>query len=949
MEFDSGVDVRQQEIQVRGKIANVKAALPDETSEPEVFRQDPDDTPIIEIAVTGDRTAAEMTTLADDVIARKLRQIPSVGEVDLSGEREPEIKVELHPEALDELKLDATTVIQSIKAMNRNDPAGQIEGGQRVWLLRATSEVRAPAELAQIPVARTAEGLPVTLGDIADVSSGFQEVTRVSRFGDHDGFKPAVLLNVLKQSGENTVAVSDRVRAALVELRKELPGDVAVTITRDNADLVRDNVQDVKESLIIGALLTVFVVLIFLRSLRSTITTGLSLPSSVITTFAVMFAAGFTVNVMTLLALSLAVGILVDDAIVVRENIFRHLGSGNAKDAAVKGAKEVQLAVVATTLVIVAVFVPVGFMGGVSGQFFRQFALTVVFAVLVSLYDAMTMAPMLSAYFANIADPAKEWAQFGPVGRGFDKILMGFEHAFDRVAEAYGRALHWIVRRPVVPLAIAVLALGGAALGFRAVKKSFLPTQFGKVFQVQMQGPLAVPIDRVVEVADEAERRIKAVDGLDNWTISAGIGFTGSASVNMTLRIAEDHARDQTMLGNIRGDVRKALAGIPGYTARVSEPADPLAGSSGRFQPLAVMVAGDDIGLLRDLGREVRDMMSSINGIGDVGNVDDEGLPELQVRTDPLLAGYYGVTAQNVGDALKDWVLGDATNSLRIGDDQVPIRVTLKGGKKMGPNDLIARNLYVRGSTRSDTGVAIASVTHLEPGAGATVINRENRQRIMRIGANLQPGAALGDLVDELQGKLDGLPLPQGYSVRIAGQNEQMAELFGNVVTAIGIGALFVYMILVSLFESFMQPIAVMTAIPLAATGAVAALLLTGTSMDLYAGVGMILLAGIVAKNSILLVDFAMQRVRDHGANARDAILEAAPLRLRPIVMTSVAMIAGMIPVAFGLGASGEARKALGVATIGGVISSTVLTLLVVPSVYLAIDWLTQKAKRRPA
>jgi HAE1 family hydrophobic/amphiphilic exporter-1 len=359
------------------------------------------------------------------------------------------------------------------------------------------------------------------------------------------------------------------------------------------------------------------------------------------------------------------------------------------------------------------------------------------------------------------------------------------------------------------------------------------------------------------------------------------------------------------------------------------------------------VVSGNDISTLNAAANQVRDLLDGIPGVTDVQQIQVEGLPEIQLKIDKLLAGQFGITAKNVGDSLATWVQGDTTNYMQIGDDNVPIDVRLKGGDRAAPGEIVARNFYTKDpTTRADVGVSLLSIARPEPGSGTAIINRENRQRIVRIGANLTPGAALGDIVTALQAKLDGFPFPQGLSARIVGQAEQMNELFTNVLWATGIGTLFVYMVLVSLFESFLQPIAVMAAIPLAATGAVLALLAFGQPLDLYGGVGMILLAGIVAKNSILLVDFAVQRVRE-GLPARDAILEAAPLRLRPIIMTSVAMIAGMVPVAMGLGSGGAARRTLGIATIGGVVSSTFLTLLVVPSLYLMIDWGTRAWARR--
>ncbi len=941
MEFDSGVDVRFQELQVRGKIANLRNALPDDMREPEIYRQDPDDSPIIEIAVTGDKTASELTEFADKVLARRLRQVPFVGEVELSGERREEIKIELNPQALERWNINPMDVRGAIQNMNRSDPIGKGKGQNRVWLIRSTSSLKSLADFGDIPVAKSANKRPIYLRDIASITKTFAEETRVTRFGSKDGSNPAIIVSVLKQSGANTVKVSDQIQKEIEMLSASLPSGVELHVIRDNAELVRSNVFDVYKSLIIGSLLTVLVVLLFLRSIRSTITTAISLPSSVITTFAIMFAFDFTINVMSLMALSLAIGLLVDDAIVVRENIVRHLGKKSPIDAARDGAKEVSLAVIATTLTIAAVFLPVGFMSGVTGQFFKQFALTVVFAVLVSLYDALTMAPMLSAYFANIADPRQEWRVFGTFGVKCDQFLERFEHKFDALSEWYGRILKWIIPRPKVALGIAFLTSLVAVFGFIGVKKSFVPTQFGYVFSANLSGPLAIPLSDVTKISDLAEERLRKIEGLKSWTINAGTGFSGGANVGMTIKVDPRSAGGQTELSSIRDKVRDALKGIPGYTARTSEPSDPLSGAGGgRFQPLSVMIAGDDIETLRKVARDIRGVMQAIPGVTDVGEIQDEGLPEIRVTTLPLRAGEFGETADRVAKYLSLAVQGVSAGSLGTGDNQIPVRVTIKDGTTRPIRELL-------GASAGGGGVALQAATEVSFGGGSTMINRENRQRLIRVGGSLAPSAALGDVVGELQKRLSEFPLPKGYTARIAGQSEQMAELFKNVVQALGLGTLFVYMILVSLFESFVLPLSVMAAIPLAGIGAVLALLIFGLPLDLYGGVGLILLAGIVAKNSILLVDFASQKRRHDSLSAREAMMQAAPLRLRPIIMTSVAMIAGMLPIATALGSGGAARQSLGIATIGGVLSSTFLTLLVVPSLYIAIEDVTEFIKKK--
>ena len=946
LEFETGTDIRFQEIQVRAKVAEVRRLLPEEIDEPTVFRRDPDDLPIVEIAVTGERPASMLTELTEDEIARRIRQIPGVGQVELSGGRNPEIQVELQQSALDTLKISAQQVISAIRAFNRNDPAGKLEGDVRVWIARSLSSLQAAKDLEIVPITKNKSNHPIFLQDIAKIETSFEEKRNISMLGTASGLKPAILVEVYKQSGENSLNVSNRIRSAITEINQSIPADVQLTITRDNADLVRTNVKDVVESLVIGAILTVLVVLIFLRSPRSTITTSLALPNSVITTFAAMAAFGFTINVMTMLSISLAIGLLVDDAIVVRENIFRHLSNKMVSPflAAEQGTHEVILAVIATTLTIVAVFLPVGFMQGVTGQFFKQFALTVVFAMIISTWDALTMAPMLSAHYANIPNPGDEWKRYGRIGILIDHQLHRFELWFDWLAQKYSNILNWMLPRSWIAIVIAVIAGSIAVIGFLIVPKSFLPALLGDTFQISLSGSLAVPFEQIKKNAENAHARLMKVSQIEYWTLKAGSGFSGAASIRFSIKIKPEFATDQQNLSEVRQNVRQALSGIPGYSTRIFEPSDPLSGGgSGRFAPIAVQVSGEDIKKIREIAQTTRKLMMQVDGITDVPTIDGVGLPEIQFNADPLLAAEYGVSSQLIGESLKIWLEGERAGNLRLGDKQIPIRVRLEGGSRLSPQQLLQSNLYVSNRESTPISVPLANIVHWTPSAGPPVIVRENRQRIMRVSGNLRPNTALGDIVTALQQKITSFPMPKGYSARIVGQNEQMSELAKEAGFAVLLGSFFVYMILASLFESLIQPITVMAAIPLAATGAVVALLITNSQFDLYGGIGMILLAGIVAKNSILLVDLAMQKVRNNGGDPRKAILEAAPLRLRPILMTSIAMIVGMIPIASGLGAGGAARQSLGIATIGGVVSSTLLTLWIVPNLFV---WISRVSRR---
>lgn len=943
LEFNQGADIKFQEMQVRAKVGNIRRRLPESASEPVVNRQDPDDTPIIEIAMTGKRPSSELSKLAEDVVARRIRQIEGVGDVNLRGAQKEEIQVELNPVALQVWRLNATDVVQAIARSNRNEPVGKLQGDQRTWVLRSVGAARTIEDLRNTPIGRAASGLPLQLRDVAEVTEGYAERDNVSRLGTKESFEPSVILEIVKQSGENTVAVVDKVKGLMSEFDGLLPNDVKLHVIRDNSTLIRSNVADVQESLIIACLLTVMVVLLFMRSPRSTITTGLALPSSVITTFAMMAWAGFSMNVMTLLALSLSIGLLVDDAIVVRENIYRHLQMPNAepRKAALEGTNEVVLAVLATTFVVVAVFLPVGFMSGVTGQFFKPFALTVVFAMLISLWDAVTMGPMLSAYFANIPHPVQEWKKFGWLGLKINAWLEAFEHSFDRLARRYGTILVVLLSRPWISTSIAVVAIAVAAAGFHFVEKSFLPTQLGETFTAQLDGPPSVRAESVVPLGDAVHERLKNLETVDLWTISSGTNNFGSANVSINVRVARRFTKSQKMLAGARRDVRQALSGFAGYNVRINEPADPLSSGGARYQPVAVVVAGDNRTELMELAKRVRGILQQTNGISDVRPLQEDGLPEVIFRPNPQLTAQYGVTNDVLLSQLAVWVQGDATNDLSKGDEKIPIRVRLKDARFSTPYKIANQGVVVR-TNNSSLVVPLGNMMNIETGAGAATIIRENRQRVLRVGANILPGAALGSVVADLNTRLKDVPLVDGQSLTVKGQNQQMDELFRNLIFALLLGLVFVYMVLASLFESFLQPFTVMLAIPLAATGAVIALLATDFPLDLYGGIGVILLAGICAKNSILLIDFAIQRIRA-GEDISNAIVTSAPLRLRPILMTSVAMIVGMLPVATGWGAGGAARMPLGIATIGGVISSTLLTLFVVPNFFVFIEKVRRK------
>ncbi len=964
LEFEPGRDVRLEENQVRAKVAEARRSLPEDIQEPTVSRQSIDESPIVELVVTGPRSVSELSDLAKNVVAKTLRQVEGVGAVSLSGEHTREVRVELDAERLAAHRLNATDVAARLSGAASQDPAGKLEGKERVWLLRMQASAQRAADLEDVVVARTNDGLPVTLGEVGRVVEGFNRRTRINRFVQDGQGAPSVGVEITRQSGQNTLTVAERIDESLKSIEARLPEDVRLQVTADASGIIRVNVADVLETLIIAAVLTVIVVLLFLQSPRSTITTAISLPSSILTTFLAMKLAGFTINTMTLLGLTLAIGIIVDDAIVVRENIFRHMSElgKDPRRAASEGTKEVALAVIATTLTLVAVFVPVAGLQSVTGQFFKPFALTVAFAVLVSSWDALTMAPLLSAHFANIPSPAEEWARLGPLGRALGRGLAKLEHGFAKLERAYGRLVNRLLRLHLPQAILLVVSIALVWGGVVVVRKGFLPNQLGADFRVALDGPLAVPPEAVAALLPEIEKRVNGTDVLQFFSASGGVGFQGNASIFVSARVKPELAKSQESLNQARQKVRGALSSFPGYGVRIIETSDPLAGGGGggRFAPVIVNVIGDDLEALQQLARDVRQAMEATPGLTDVSNLAEEGIPEFRVRVDEARAGLLGVTPRLVTENLRVWVQGDTALYLKEGDTQVPVIVSMAGAREAAPRDLLRYSLFgAQGASsaagafavdagRGAEGVPLASVARIESASGPTTIARENRQRTLRLFANLAPGAVLGEVVPALEESLAGIALSEGSLLKVTGQGEQMGEFFGELMLALLLGGVFVYMVLASLFESLTHPVTVMTAIPLAGSGALFALWAFDVPLDLYGGIGLVLLSGIVAKNGILLVDMALatRRAEPH-ITPQEAMARTAPKRLRPIFMTSLAMIVGMLPIATGLGVGGATRMSLGLATVGGIVSSTILSLVLIPSIFVWVESGLDKLRAR--
>jgi HAE1 family hydrophobic/amphiphilic exporter-1 len=914
IEFELTVGSQQAAQEVREKVAAVRAIFRDTVKEPEIFRFNPDEQPIVSIAVSSDvRNLRDLTVLADQVIVKRLQNVRGVGRATIVGGVNRQIRILLDPERMRALAVGADQVVQLLKQENQDLPAGSLTRDTADRVVQIEGRVKDPRRFGELIVARRG-GAPVYLSQIAQVVDGQEEEDSIALL---DG-KRALAIDIVKVHGANTIAVVDAVRGAMADLEQRmLPHDVKLTVVRDTGRGIRASVENVQETLIEGGLLTILIVFAFLRSWRSTVITGLTLPVAVVGSFAVLYACGYTLNVMTLMALSLAIGILIDDAIVVRENITRHLAMGKGHvQAALDGTNEIGLAVTATTFTIVAVFLPVAFMGGIIGRFFFQFGITVSAAVLISLFVSFTLDPMLSSVWR---DPSLR----RPPGR--------LAHAIDRTGEAFVSAyqdlLRWCLRRRWVVLAVAIVSFFGSFTLVPLIGTEFAPVADLGEASVEVTTPVGASLDYTalkVRQIDAALREFPEV-AFTYGTINTGATVgKNRASVYVRLKPIGERTRSPEDLAQ---PFRKRLAQIPGLDLNIGVP-----GVGNGQKPVQVSIQGRDIAELDRISQRVLAAMRGIPGVVDLESSLKAAKPTVAVRLDRELASDLGVGLQQVSDTLRPLLAGEDTGTWKAPDGETyAVRVQLPKSGRESRADL-DRIYLVSGTPNADGSprlVALSQIADLAPAVGASQINRRDLQREVLVSANVYARPA-GDVGRDLQARLKEIELPAGYRFVYGGSAKDIAETSGYALSALTLAVIFIYLILASQFGSFVQPLAIMASLPLSLVGVFLGLLVAGTTLNVFSAIGFIMLMGLVTKNAILLVDFANQAEAD-GASKRDAILAAARVRLRPIVMTTMAMILGMLPLALGIGEGAKQRAPMAHAVIGGLISSTLLTLVVVP------------------
>jgi HAE1 family hydrophobic/amphiphilic exporter-1 len=836
--------------------------------------------------------------------------------------------------------------MQALQRENQEVPAGRIDQGATERLVRVTGRVIEPRQFADIVVA-VRNNVPIRISDLGTVIDGEADRRTAAEIDRN----PAVSIDILKISGANTVQVADSVNAAVTDLARQLPSDVTMRITRDDSRRIRESLLDVQMSLVLGAILTIAIIYLFLNSWRSTVITGLALPISIISSFFIMWVMDFTINTMTLLALSLAIGLLIDDAIVVRENIVRHMEMGKDHYAAARdGTSEIGLAVFSTTLAVVAVFIPVAFMGGIIGKIFFQFGVTVAFAVLVSLFVSFTLDPMLSSVWYDpdvehgeakrapgvhgAASTATHVRRRSPIRR----FAIAFNEWFERLSDRYPGALKWALHHRSVVMAVATASIVAAFIIIPRLGFTWMPDANGDDFSVGFRTPPGSTLDYTLGKGREISDFLKSQPDVEYTYLTAGGGFRGTpnqGSINVQLK--KHNERDRT-LTEIQSDLRGKLRQITGVVPSINQ-ASSIFG--GRGQPIRVNIQGPEQSRLKIAAARVYDAMRLIPGVAEPNSSDQGEIPQLDVNVDRQQAWAAGVGINAIGTTLQPLFSG--TRATRWEDPQGyqhDVIVVYPDSLRRTASDVAnipIATINIDPSSGQPTVVPLSQVAEVREGVGPQQIERRQLERQINISAGVIPGNPLGDVAAQVKASIDSLNLPPGYHAVFTGDVQNLNDTKGYVAEALVLAVIFIYLILASLFGSFLQPLAIMLALPLSFIGVALALLLTNGNMNVMSMIGIIMLMGLVTKNGILLVDFTNQE-REHGRERESAILSAARTRLRPIVMTTFAMVFGMIPLALAIGAGAEQRAPMARAVIGGLITSTLLTLFVVPVMYTILD-----------
>ena len=960
IEFQLNMDGRKAADDVREKVAGMRATLRDEVKEPRVIRFDPTSRSVWSLAVfpvTNQDTKAvslvELTNYSEQVIKKRLENVRGVGAVNVLGGSRREINIYLRPDAMESLGVSADQIAAAVRNENQDLPVGSLRSISQERVIQVQSRVKRPEDFANIIVARKGT-TPIRLAQVASIKDGAQEIENMALYNG----ERTLMLTVQKAQDANTIEVVDGLAATLTELRKQIPAGIRLEPVSDSSRQIRVAVDNVRRTLIEGALLTVLIVFLFLNSWRSTVITGLTLPISLIGTFWFMSMFGFTVNMVTLMALSLCVGLLIDDAIVVRENIVRHVQMGKKPyEAALVGTEEIGLAVLATTLSIVAVFLPIGFMEGIIGKFFHEFGITIVAAVLISMFVSFTLDPMLSSVWHDpsihmsgnqVKDPNSSTHFYD---RSIGRVTHWFDQQTERLADKYQAMLAWALDHKKSTLALAVGVFISSVLMVPLLGTEFIPKGDYSETSLNFQTPVGTSLETTALKAKQVEQIVREFPEVQ-YTLT-GINTPnaqGKNNASIYIRLVDRKLR-QRSVEDISVLLRQRMAQVAGITVTHVGTLDSVGGN----KQIDFSIQGPDQRELERLTLKILEQVRNIPGLVDLDSSVKPNKPSIAIKLKRESASEMGLSVAPVSGSLRTLVAGQTVGNWRAPDDQTyDVNVRLAPEFRNSPQDLerIPFNLpSADGTTKT---VRLGQIASVEETSGSNQINRRDLMREVSVNANASRRSA-GEISADIRKVLEATAWPPGYRYQFGGSTKSMNESFQYALTALMMAIIFIYMILGSQFKSFLQPLALMTSLPLTLIGVVLALMIFKSTLSMFSVIGVVMLMGLVTKNAILLVDFTIRAregsVSDKGQpvpglSRNEALLMAAKVRLRPILMTTLAMIFGMIPLAFAITEGSEQRAPMGQAVIGGVITSSLLTLVVVPVVYCYMDDLGEFLKR---
>ncbi len=927
LEFNYGVDMDFAALEMREKVDLIKGALPDDASDPLVMKIDPNSFPILQIAFTNGEDLTELQTLIEDKIQNRIERIDGVASVNVTGGYEDEIQIRISQEKLNGYGLSLSSIGSAIASENLNLPGGEVYSGDREILVRTTGEFGSIDEIKDLPITLPGGGT-IYLKDIADVQLSNKDVTTINRMNE----RSSINMSILKESNANTVLVAETVKEEIKKIENEF-SNIKVNTVFDQSEFINKAISNTSKSAVSGAILAIVILYLFLRNIRSTFIIATAIPISVIATFTILYFTGITINLMTLGGLALGVGMLVDNAIVVLENIYRFREEGYSRiEAAKQGASEVGMAVVASTLTTIAVFLPIVFTEGMAANLFKELALTVTFSLVASLLVSVTLVPMLSSKILKVEEKHSK-RKFTI----FTKIFDLFERFFESLEKAYKGVLRGAISHRKITILIAFLIFAGSIASMPFIGAEFFPSMDEGSISVNIELPTGSSLDETNSIMSKIEKRIETIKEIDMVNVSvggeAGLSLVSNSSSNqgsMEISLVDLANRDRSS-NEVGDEIRGLTKDIAGAKIEVSTSSG-MGGGAGSSSPISIQIEGDELTELKRISNDFVNIISSVEGTREVKSSYEEGKPEVRISLDRKIASRFGLTASQVANAVRTAISGNTITQYKYQGTEIDVKIM--GDEKVKESLFNLENLLI--STPLGTSIPLGQVADLEMAKGPVGINRTDQVRTVTVTSAIA-GRDLATITSEINGKIQNYSMPNGYEYEFGGEREDMIESFMDLALALALAIVLVYMILASQFESLLHPFLIMFTVPLAVAGGSLGLFITRRTLSVPSIIGAIMLAGIVVNNAIVLVDY-VNTLRSQGMETDEAILKAGPTRLRPILMTTLTTVLGLLPLALGIGEGSEAQAPLATVVIFGLVLSTLLTLVFIPVMYIVLD-----------